>query len=126
VTEKVRDFLAEYVDGFQELELLVALVERGGPAALDELARQSHGSNAELASAAGRLRAAGVLVAGEARDPLRIALDDPRLGELAELYRRDPVVVLRLLNALAIERVRVGATRVFADALLIRRRKPDG
>jgi hypothetical protein len=126
VTEKVRDFLAEYVDGFQELELLVALVECGGSATLDELARQSRSSNAELAPAAGRLRAAGVLAAGEARDPLRVAIDDPRLGELAELYRRDPVVVLRLLNALAIERVRVGATRAFADAFLIRRRKPDG
>jgi hypothetical protein len=125
VSEAVRAFLADHVDGFQELELLAALVARGGSASIEDLARDAHTTVSELVPAVERLRGSGVLDAGEPRDACRVAVDDPRLEELVEIYRRDPVVVLRMLNSLAIERVRLGATRAFADAFLIRRKNRD-
>jgi hypothetical protein len=125
MSEAVRALLADYVDGFQELELLVVLAERGGTAPLAELAGQARSTPEELATALQRLRAAGLVAADGPGGAPRIAVDDPRLPELVALYRRDPVIVLRMLNSLAIERVRLGATRAFADAFLIRRKNRD-
>jgi hypothetical protein len=126
MSEAVRGFLAEYVDGFQELELLVALAERGGTVPSEDLVRISRSSLEEFAAAFGRLRAAGAVAGGDGADPPRIALQDPRLDALVTLYRGEPVVVMRMLNSLAIERVRSGATRAFADAFLIRGKRSDG
>jgi DNA-binding transcriptional ArsR family regulator len=126
LTPELRAFVAERVDGFEELAVLVALSSRGGECSTSELASATRQSASEASRVVERLRERGLLAPAAADGQVRLAGDDPRLAELCEIYQRDPVVVLRLLNELAIERVRGGATRAFADAFLLRRNKPDG
>ncbi len=45
---------------------------------------------------------------------------------LARLYRETPLSVIRVLNANAIDRVRTGAIKMFADAFVIRGGKKNG
>jgi hypothetical protein len=126
LTPEVRAYVAQHVDGFDEFELLVALSERRGSCAFPELALAMRQSPLELASLVDRLRGRRLLAEAATDGWVRLADPDPRLAVLVDVYRRDPVVVLRLLNELAIERLRLGATRAFADAFLVRSRKPDG
>jgi hypothetical protein len=120
----LRDFLADYVEGYEELATLVALHAAGGEASAVELGAATRLRPSALAEVIERLARAGVVrTSGE---HVALAIDDPRLAELAALYRNDPVAVLTMMNALAIERVRLGATRAFADAFVIRRNKSDG
>jgi DNA-binding IclR family transcriptional regulator len=120
----VRDFLAEYVESFDELTVLLALEATGGASTSAELSSRTRLADAALRTALEQLAARGLLHATP--DAVRLAAADPRLAELAALYRDDTVAVLKMMNALALERVRLGATRAFADAFVIRRNKPDG
>jgi hypothetical protein len=55
---------------------------------------------------------------------------DASIAETVErlmvLYEANPIAVMRLVNANAIERVRRGAGRAFADAFVLGRKKRDG
>jgi DNA-binding transcriptional ArsR family regulator len=121
----IREFLSEYVESFEELDALSALVERGSVCEADALAAAVRESPESLEETLGRLERRGLVERGAAGG-VRLLLGDPRLPELVALYRSDPVAVLKMMNTLAIERLRAGATRAFADAFLLRRKKPDG
>ena len=48
------------------------------------------------------------------------------IERLARAYKDQPMPVIKLMSANAIERVRTAALRTFADAFLIRKDKKDG
>lgn len=118
----VRDFLAEYVETFEELGAVVAVASAGGACPYATALAATRLAEPEGAEVLDRLVARGLLAYSADRREVRAALDDPRLAELAALYREDTVAVLRLMNSLAIDRVRLGATRLFADAFVFRRK----
>jgi hypothetical protein len=124
--EPIRQFLSEYVDSFDELDALAVLVDRAGACEDDALAAVVRASPEALEETLERLESRGMIVRSADAAVVRLVLEDPRLAEAVALYRSDPVSVLKIMNTLAIERLRAGATRAFADAFVLRRRKPDG
>lgn len=121
----VRRLLATVVDSFEKLEVVV-LVYRAQPAARTtaSIASALSLTTDEAKQVIAELHAAGVIVrdgTGWVHDATsRWARD---VDELVAIYDRDRIEVLKLMTALAIERVRSQAANVFADAFLLRPRK---
>lgn len=139
--EEVRTLLRERIDSHEELEALVLLAHDRGvlwsPARLTGSLRPPP---ADPAAVLARLAARGFATPvapipgaspasgaepGYRYAPASGAIDQAVL-RLLELHRTDLPTLLRLLNAHAMERVRSGAMRAFADAFLLRRDPNDG
>jgi len=132
VPEDVRALLRERIESYEQLEMLFALrndrreqtaaalsarfgIDRTlAQSALAEL--QTHG----LAQARGRGAEPRYVYA-----PASAALEEA-VSRLARLYVEQPIAVLRILSTNAIERVRTGALRAFADAFILRKGKDRG
>jgi hypothetical protein len=127
----VRAFLREFVETYEELEVLLLLHRRGGEAWTPlRLAEQTGHPGEAIAEALDLLALAGCVA--ERRSPGDPVVYRPRdaaqaaaIGELALAYERNPVPIIKLMSANAIERVRNAAIHRFADAFVIGRKK-DG
>lgn len=91
------------------------------------------GISASLVSAAlAGLEAAGLLqmrVQGSEKSYAYITQSDSleaTIARVADAYRDDPIPIIKLMSANAIERLRKAALRTFADAFLLRRDKNRG
>lgn len=127
----VRALVAERVHGFEQLEALLFLRARpteectseavaaalripvaSATAALEDLVKRGLASARESAPQAYRF------------DPATLELRAAVAG-LERAYAEQRLAVIKLLSDHAIERLRTGATRAFADSFLIGRRKND-
>ena len=130
--EELRRFLAEHVEELDELVVLAFLETRGSEGApLSAVVEAVPFTEATARAVLERL-AARELVSCSALEPAeyRFAPADPatraELERVFTTYRENPIVVMNLMTANAIERVRTAALRTFADAFRIGRPKSNG
>lgn len=127
--ERVRAFLTEYVESYEQLEALLLLHARREQAwSAAEMAAALHIDDPLASRALAELSDRGVIeVSGEAQHArYRIGSED-ELRRLVDLVARANVEnrleVVRLMHINAIKRMRAAAARTFADAFLVRRKK---
>lgn len=128
--DDVRDFLRDHVETYEELEALVFLARRRRRSAT----AAEVGAGARLPTliavkALDDLRRGGLV--DEVREGKRVSYvfwpATPALARAADrfvaVYESNPVDVIQLMSAAALERLRTTASRAFADAFVIRSRK---
>ena len=136
ITPAVRRLLADGIDSFEKLELVLALSRAKGPVTLADLATNTELDLALVRQLADELEHRGLLVidradAGDLDGAGKIARLTPKpedaeaVSELAALYDEDRLLVLKALSKVAMERIRGMAARTFADAFQLRGKKDD-
>lgn len=129
VPAAVRDLIREQVHSYEELEALLFLHARPGEDCPPEAVAAALRVPADVAAAAlGELAARGLARAAAAGGgAYRFGPATPALGAavaaLAAAYGEQRLAVIRLMSNNAIERLRTGATRAFADSFLIGRKR---
>jgi len=129
---EVKSFLRGWVASYEQLQTLLLLRQhRDDSFSLESIAGALHVSEIVAAEALDHLRSVNlvqVLTAGHttgfkyAPGSLHLA---GLVDQLAEAWDRQQLKVMNLMSANAIERVRTGALRTFADAFLLERKKTD-
>ena len=140
LTDDVRALLRERIESYEELETLLALERlRGAGKTADELSAAAHVGAPLIERALRSLEARALIergaspAAGSARElepryfyaPASPELDGA-VRALAKLYAEQPIAIIKLMSENAIQRVRTGAARAFADALILRKDKNNG
>jgi hypothetical protein len=128
--EGLQEFLFENIESYEQLACLLALAARAGAECrLELVAEILYLPPAVARSALHHLVRRRLLVeSGEPGNPA-FTLDRLRYDfviDLEKLYRSQPLVVVHLMNANALQRVRHEAAKRFSDAFLIRKKEPDG
>lgn len=137
--DDVRALLRERIESYEELETLLALERvRGIGKTADELSSAVHVQIALIERALRSLEARGLIerrvepaaggVPRRAPD-YRYAPAGPELDRavqaLAKAYAEQPIPIIKLMSENAIQRLRTGAARAFADAFILRKDKND-
>lgn len=130
--EEVRAFLRHHIDSFESLEVLLLLYRERTAWTADELCRRFRVRAPVIDDAIASLVRARLVNATERNvltsyryadeDSVRDAL----VASLERTYRDEPIQVMQLMSANAIERLRSGAIRAFADAFVFRKDKGRG
>jgi hypothetical protein len=128
--EGLESFLLENIESYAQLECLLALATRPELEwKVDLVAETIRLSPAETRSALDHLVRRRLLVASPDIENPSFGLDRDHhafVVRLDRLYRSQTLLIVRLMNANALERVRHEAAKTFSDAFLIRKKKPDG
>ena len=132
VCEAIRDFLRDYIDSFESLEVLLLLYRERTSWTADELCRRFKIRAPVIDDALASLVRAGlvntieqnVLTAYRYAD--KDVVRDALIASLELTYRDEPIQVMQIMSANAIERLRSGAIRAFADAFVFRKDKGRG
>jgi len=112
-TEAVSKLLAEVVDSFEKLEILVQVVRAGSAIAAPADIAASVGMKVDdVEKCVKYLRNEGVF------DPSGPWA--PAVASLLQMYDADRIQLLNMLTKTALERVRKQAARVFADAFVLK------
>jgi DNA-binding GntR family transcriptional regulator len=129
--DAVIELLAERIDSFEKLEIIVAL--HGSPRttmSVDELCRTVQLSRDTVREAAVELRSASLVEltkTGEVQLLPPTSRDHAAVSRLVELYAKDRFTVVKAMGEVALQRIRNMASRAFADAFVIRKKPPkDG
>ncbi len=125
----VTELLTTRIDSFEKLELVVALHEAPRTTLSTEALVSALGlSRATVRQTAEELNA-GALVDLGSNGEIQLLPPTNRerdaVAELVRIYREDRVTVVTALGEIAVDRIRNMASRVFADAFVIRK-KPRG
>ena len=127
--DEVRDFLRDHVSTYEELEALVFLARRRRRSATAaEVGAGARMPTLIAVKALDDLRRGGLV--DEVREDRRTSYvfwpATPELARVAErfveVYEANPVDVIQLMSAAALDRLRSTASRAFAEAFVIRRR----
>lgn len=127
--DDVRDFLRDHVETYEELEALVFLArQRRRSATAAEVGAGARLPTLIAVKALDDLRRGGLV--DEVREGHRVRYvfwpATPALARAADrfvaVYEANPVDVIQLMSAAALERLRTTASRAFAEAFVIRRR----
>ena len=125
----VIELLTNRIDSFEKLELVVALHDAPRTTlSMDALAEVLKLRRSGVRQAAEALHAAALvdlLSSGEVQLLPPTNGDREAVAELVRLYHDDRITVITALGEIAVERIRTMASRVFADAFVIRK-KPRG
>ncbi len=130
--DEVRALLRERIESYEALEILIALERvRGIGKTAGELSAGLHVTPALVDRAVRNLEAAGLVERRSAVQPQYFyappsAELDCAVRALARAYAEQPIPVIKLMSENAIQRMRTGAARAFADAFILRRGKGDG
>jgi hypothetical protein len=125
----VRQLLKEIMTSFERLEVLLFLRKRAPDAFTAATIAQSLHIQPDLAAeAADGLADQGLLVlkAGSFRFAPRTPALQCAVEELAAAYRDHSAAVLSTMSINAIERIRSGPMKAFADSFVFGKRKNDG
>ena len=129
VPNDVLELLRARVDTFEKLELVVKLHDAPlSTMSVDEVCRALKLSREVVRQAAIELRASTLLemtVRGELRLVPVEASDRESVDALVRLYNTDPLVIVKALGEISMDRIRNMATRAFAEAFVIRRAPDD-
>lgn len=132
VSDEVRAFLRDNIDSFESLETLLLLRRERTAWTAEELCRRLSTRAALIDDALAALVRTR-LVSTFDRDTLTLyryadadSARDGIVGSLERAYRDEPMQVMRLMSTYAIERLRTGALRAFADAFIFRKGKGRG
>jgi hypothetical protein len=134
VAPEVRQFLAEHVETYEELEVLLLLARKRDRAWNPE----SVGVELRISTLVA-VKTLDDLCRGGLADALkapkglsytyrpRSSRLDQLVAGLVQAYERNPIDVIRVMNESALGRVRAAAARTFADAFVIPgKKKGDG
>lgn len=127
VDEAVRAFLRDDIDSFESLEVLLLLHRERTAWTADELCRRFEIRAPVIDDALASLvrarlvSATGQNVLGSYRYADGDSARDALVASLERAYRDEPIQIMRLMSANAIERLRNGAIRAFADAFVFRK-----
>ena len=129
-----RALLRERIESYEELEMLLALERvRGDSKTAEELSNTVRVPVPFVEQAVRKLEAHGLIERrdGTARDrrdarytyaPASADLD-AAVRALAKAYAQQPIPIIKLMSENAIQRLRSGAARAFADAFILRKDK---
>lgn len=133
IAPRVRSLISERIESFEQLEVLKLLSSqptRDWTAAAVGRELRIDADLAAMALHSLAVRELVVMRRSEREPTFRFGSANPSLSLAAEdllrAYADDPLGIVRLLSANAIERVRTAATRAFSDAFLYRKDKKDG
>lgn len=141
--DAVRGLLRERIESYEELEILLALErQRGAGKTVEELTAAVHGGAALMESALRSLESRALIerravtVAEDAGGTHRAKTRyfyapgsselDSAVRALAKAYAEQPIPIIKLMSENAIQRMRTGAARAFADAFILRKDKNNG
>jgi transcription initiation factor IIE alpha subunit len=130
IPEPIQRFLFELIHSFEELEVVVLLNRNSA----QRWTAQSIADQLKIAvnlvdDALEALRNRGIVaVVTEGGANFHVASEDykPQLSELVTLYERHRLEIVMLMSTNAIERVRTGAMRTFADCFFVGKKRGDG
>lgn len=132
IAPELKSFLRGWVSSYEQLQTLLLLRQRRDDRfSLQSIATALHVSEIVAAEALDHLRSVNLVEVLTASDPIgfKYAPGSAHLAELveqlADAWDRQQLTVMNLMSANAIERVRTGALRTFADAFLLERKKTD-
>jgi DNA-binding transcriptional ArsR family regulator len=127
----IRDLLANRIDSFEKLEIVVAL--HAAPRttlSIEEMCRRLKLTRDTVRQATMELRGASLVVLTSAGDVQLLPpseRDHAILEQLVRLYDEDRFTVVKAMGEIALDRIRGMASRAFADAFVIRKKPPkDG
>jgi hypothetical protein len=130
ISADVRAFLLEYVHSYEQLEALILMQQHPTLEWTADSLGEKLRISAESAADALHQLWTKLLLDCTSGAPLRYRLSraDVRstVQSIADLYAQNRLAVIGLMNANAIERVRTGAMRDFANAFVFGQRKKDG
>ena len=131
IPEPVRDLLRERVHALEHIEILLRLREQAPSAqGIAALAAAVRVSESLVESALAHLVQHGLVAPAAEPRAFLYAPDAPQVAAavdaLAACYPECRVEVLRLISSNAIERLRSGSLKIFAEAFRLRRKKKDG
>lgn len=132
VGDEVRIFLRDYIDSFESLEVLLLLRRERTDWTAEELCRRFNIRAPQIDDALDSL-VRGRLVNTTKQNVLSSytyadedIARDAIVASLERAYRDEPIQVMQLMSANAIERLRNSALRAFADAFVVRKGKDRG
>ena len=130
--EDVQRLLRDYIESYEQLELLLLLRTELDPWTVEALSARLRIPASLVLLALDGLQRIGFVAArplGAEKQYAYIAQNsggEATLERLVQAYREHPIPILKQMSANAIERVRTAALRAFADAFILRKDKKDG
>lgn len=128
--DAVAELLADRVDSFEKLELLVAL--HAAPRttlSIDALCRALKLTRDVVREAAVQLRAVSLVEVTSVGDVQLLpptSRDRAAVTELVNFYADDRITVVKAMAEISVNRIRGMASRTFAEAFVIRKKPPKG
>jgi hypothetical protein len=131
LSEPVRLFLREHMVSFERLEVLMLLSRNETQEWSAKQVSKQLNMPLELGSdALAGLETSGLVQRSSDALVFRFAPATPALAaavaELSDIYREHSAAVMSAMSMDAIERIRSGPMRAFADAFMLGKRKDDG
>ena len=130
--EDVQRLLRDYIESYEQLELLLLLRTELDPWTVEALSARLRIPASLVLLALDGLQRIGFVAArplGAEKQYAYIAQNsggEATLERLVQAYREHPIPILKQMSANAIEGVRTAALRAFADAFILRKDKKDG
>ena len=129
--EDVRALIHEHIESYEHLETLLLLRrERYEQWTSETLAARLHVRPELVSAALASLKASGLVDATGAA-PTRFAYRaassglDAAVGRLEREYAERPILIIQLMSANSIERLRTAALHTFADAFILNKKDKD-
>jgi hypothetical protein len=129
--DQLKAFLFEQVETLEELAILACLHERGSEGATQAAVAQAIGFPPAVTERALEQLSTRGTITCSALEPAEYRFEPPdatraMFARVFAEYHANPLSVMRLMTANAIERVRTAALRTFADAFRIGGPKSNG
>lgn len=130
MTPEIQRLLETTIDSFEKLEIVRCLWRREtAPWSIERLGERVGTSPDHIATSLDELTGAGVVratVRGREYAAAKGGAHDGLIVQLLTLYEEDPLAIMRVINEIAVQRIRSMAARTFADSFLMRRpKKPE-
>lgn len=131
LTEDVRALLHEHIESYEQLETLLLLRRERYEEWTGEGLASRLRVRAELIDTALAGLEAGGLIQAIRASPTQFVYRpaspglDAAVGRLERAYAERPILVIQLMSANAIERLRTAALHTFADAFVLKRKDRD-
>jgi len=131
VEEAIRAFLRAHIDSFESLEILLLLRRERAACTAEELCRRLKTRAPLVDDALASLVRARLVTAARNEQTLYAYADegpfrDATVDSLERIYRDEPLRIMQLMSANAMERLRTSTIRAFADAFVVRKDKGSG
>lgn len=132
ISEEVRVFLRDYIDSYEDLEVLLLLRREHTRWSSEALCTRLNTTATLIERTLATLVRGRLVIASNPPPPASYAYADDDAARdaticaLERAYREEPIQIIQLMSTNAIERLRTGAMRAFADAFILRRDKDRG
>ena len=127
LNHSVHDLMHDHIHSHEKLRALLLLREQTGPMTLQRVARELDLPTRDVQVALSELCSSGLIALGESvHEFVYSPVDDAKreaVNRLARAFDEQPVVVLKSLSQIALDRVRHQGARAFSNAFLWRRKK---